>query len=175
MSETRLTFGQHLVVTLLAALLALSGALGGIALTQRAESKRWGRDKQLGWEMTLVNRRIDLLERAVKVVNDAPLASSTAKRLRLVLTTVPDSTFLDSEHFLKGILATTGNASPEFRELRSLSREYAATLTMAAVFFGPETYSAAAVRGRHCAVFWRVGTRRSPDDSYASSAGVYFA
>lgn len=143
----------ELYVAVLTAGLAFAGAIAGVTLGSNLDQKNWERRFELEQKRALLEKRIAAVERVVVVVNKAPVMvglqaslESEKSLAKLALTCASRTT---NEQRRSGSCRDKPKSSIEriegiSKEIHTLGAEYAAAVTLAATYFGPETRKAVA-------------------------------
>jgi hypothetical protein len=110
---------QNLMLALITAVLAFVGSAGGILITSAQQRADWERSTGFDMRQKLLDTRVDLIERTVRVMSQA----NTAR-----------------------VLASQSEGAASLREdtdaLMALNSEFAATLALDTIYFGPQTKQA---------------------------------
>lgn len=72
-------FRSKFAIALLVAVLSFLGAIGGSYVSNRLEAAKWDRETHYAYEQALLNKRMDLVERTLRILNkgQSALAVST--------------------------------------------------------------------------------------------------
>jgi hypothetical protein len=112
---------QNLMLALITAVLAFVGSAGGILITSAQQRADWERSTGFDQRQKILDTRVDLIERTVRLISQANTARVLANQ------------------------AEGASALREDREtLMALNSEFAATLALDAIYFGPQTKQAVA-------------------------------
>jgi len=118
--EDKSQFRQSLILALITAVLAFVGSAGGILITSAQQRADWERSTGFDMRQKLLDTRVDLVERTVRIISQTNTARALASPTE-----------------------AGGNTLREDREaLMALNSEFAATLALDAIYFGPQTKQA---------------------------------
>jgi hypothetical protein len=118
--EDKAQFRQTFMLAMITAVLAFVGSAGGILITSAQQKAEWERSTGFDQRNKILDTRVDLIERTVKLISQANTARALASQ------------------------TDSGAASlREDREaLMTLNSDFAATLALDAIYFGPQTKQA---------------------------------
>lgn len=138
-------------VSFLTAGLAFAGALCGVVLGSTLDQHNWERRFILEQKRTLLEKRVATIERVVVVVNKAPVmvglqASLAAEKQLAGLPTACMAGHSEKQHLSSGCSNLSKFSMERIegvaKEIHALGAEYAAAVSLAATYFGPETKKA---------------------------------
>jgi hypothetical protein len=140
-SETILTVGT--------ALLSFVGALTGVYVGSRLEQLNWESRFQLEQKRLILERRVALVERMTVILNKAPLIRGLQASLEAEKEMARLAVYCSSQKESKktstcksSIHADTKHVEEIGREMFALNAEWAASASLAAMYFGKNTRQA---------------------------------
>jgi len=140
------------------AVLSFSGALLGVYWGSRLEESNWKNKFVLEQKKVILDRRVELMERSVRLFNQAPVViglrgglDAQKALLDITINCLKGATVAKS----KSAQNCGGNANAESenaerfaKEIAKLNGEFSATMSLASVYFGDEVRNSVKALGR---------------------------
>lgn len=137
------------LLAMLTAALTFVGAGGGTYLGHRLEQRRQERDLDHEWKQHMLQRRLELVDKAVRIINQA----SAAMMLQGVSQTIAmEGTPAEVEN---GQISVRLERSLKLRmELAALNAEFGSVMSLANIYFGPKTRAATKALTKYPEGWW---------------------
>ena len=158
------------MVSIGTAVLAFSGALGGVLLGSRLDQSNWEHRFQIEQRRVLLEKRLATMEKVVVVLNKAPTVAmlqslvageAALANLNVACVTQPPKGPKEVEVCRRMKDWNPERATANAREAHTLNAEFAVAITLAIAYFGPETKQAVdRLRGTE---WWKAGPKLLQD------------
>lgn len=129
---------MKIVLVVITAVLAFLGAIGGTIVASTFESAKWVRETNYTYQQNILNKRIELLERTVKILNLGDAAKNLdlgARMSQYELITRNLSSKGETDQFWKDYLSSR-------LKLEDLDVEFSIVISLDRIYFGKNTAKA---------------------------------
>jgi hypothetical protein len=136
-------------LAVITASLAFLGAGGGTYFGHMLEQRRLERDLDHEWKQYMLQRRLELVDKAVRIINQASAAMMLQGTSRAI---VMEGTPAEAEH---GQISSRLERSLKLRlELAALNAEFGSVMSLANIYFGPKTRAATKALTKYPEGWW---------------------
>jgi hypothetical protein len=149
---------DKLVIAIVAALLSFFGAVGGTMFASQYERTKWDRETNYTAKKELLNKRIELVERTVRVLNQTAAAATlfSSANLSHIEGQQKILSNINNREYKEGLETSIQSYLNTILKLEELRAEYATVLSLDVIYFGDKTRQAVQGLSPETPKWWEV-------------------